>query len=268
MIASAMTNDISSYSVRILLGAIVLIALVLVFASYLHHRYHFTKKAFFTIIATISVGTMTALLVSHALLISSTQNATVERRSARMVINVCDQQVPISSDQPLLASVGNGRQRVTENGRLEYLGYTIDPIEDVSIGSFFTAMGAGINANMMTIPYPREVEQSLADSVTLAQFIRSNPLGEQYLELQSGNSCTVYPSMISVYVYRYDEATSMFTQQRLVQPETYVISDQPEDRTDCIVVTFGNPSERTDLRCGDYPALGTIKFETSNGAGS
>ena len=44
VIANSLSEDLSQYSVRVLVGGIVAVTVVLALASGLHHRYHFTKE--------------------------------------------------------------------------------------------------------------------------------------------------------------------------------------------------------------------------------
>lgn len=252
----------SEYTVRILIGSILAIALVLLFASPLHHRYHFTKKGFFGILTAITLTTTIAFVLIHSLAMSGSEAGSVERRQARIALSVCDQQIPILSEDLLSSSAGSARQKIFDDGTLEYLGYVTDPVKDVSLGAFFQAFGGGISSSVMTLPYSEKLESRLTDSTTLAQFIRTNPLGQRYLELQSGSACSIYPSMISVFTYQYSPEKNMFIQTRLTQPEYFVLSKEPKDTMDCIVVIFGDPSSTTNLRCGDYPDADRIEKGT------
>jgi hypothetical protein len=63
VIAGSLSDDLSQYSVRVLVGGIVAMSILLVLASGLHHRYHFTKKAFYTVLSCIVLAVTTTLLM-------------------------------------------------------------------------------------------------------------------------------------------------------------------------------------------------------------
>ena len=252
-LAQSLSITASQYAVRVMIGSILAVFVLMWVASYAHHRYHFTKKAFYGVLATIVASTTTVLLIININLLAASSSNSIERRSGHIVFDICKQQVPIRSGQLFSDSVGNGRQKIFENNRIEYNGYVTDVPADLSLGAFIQAAGGTLSSNVLTLPYSKEVESELAGSAILAQFSRTNPMGERYLELQSGTSCDVYPSMLSVFVYRYNESTDSYTQERLSQPDRYVLSPQSIENGDCIVVIFGDPSEKTTLRCGDYP---------------
>lgn len=261
-----LSASVAEYSVRILIGAILTGGIVLLTASVTHHRYHFTKKTFYTLLSGITVATTAALVIVHVMAMTSSDQSSIEKRQARFVISVCEQQFPILSNDFLSSASGTARQKIFEDGRFEYLGYVTDPARDVSLGSFFQAFGGSINASLITLPYPESVESRLANSAGLAQFIKTNPLGERYLEIQSGSACDIFPSMVSVFVYKYSEATNSYTKTRLTQPESYIVSTQPVKTMDCVVVIYGHPAEDTNLRCGDYPDADRVSRESGSEA--
>lgn len=256
----------SGYAVRILIGSILAIGLILVLATPIHNRYHYTKKTFFTLISSIVVASTIAFVLIHTYAMSGSSANAIEKKQARITMSVCGQQIPIISEAILSSSIGTARQKIFEDGHMEYLGYVTDPARDTSLGSFFQAFGGSINSSVMILPYSPALESKLTDSATLAQFIRTNPIGERYLELQSGSSCTIYPSMISVFVYQYSSESNEYARIRLTQPESYIMSDQPSETSDCIVVIFGDPAQETNLRCGDYPNADRIAKKIPLGA--
>ena len=256
LFATTLTETSANYSVRILVGSVLVLFGVLFIASLVHHRYHYTKKAFFGVLGSIVVAATAGLLVVNIQLLASSENGGIERRSSYIAFNFCDQQLHILPNQILSTAAGNGRQIIYTDGRMEYFGNVTNPSGEQALGPMIRAVGGSLSSNILTFPYPKEVEDTLSNTTTLAQFIRTNPLGERYLELQSGASCDTIPSMVSVYVYRFDEEEDKFVLKRLVQPETYIPSSQKNK--DCIVVYFGKPSQSTLLRCGDYPAITEI----------
>jgi hypothetical protein len=254
--ATTLAETSANYAVRILVGSVIVLFGVLFVASIIHHRYHYTKKAFFGVLGSIIVAATAGLLVVNIQLLASSENGGIERRSSYITFNVCDQQLHVLPNQILSSAAGNGRQRIYTDGRMEYVGNVTNPSGELALGPMIRAVGGTINSNVLTFPYPKELENEVSNSTTLAQFIRTNPVGERYLELQSGASCETVPSMVSVFVYRFDDEENMFVLKKLVQPETYIPSSNKNK--DCIVVVFGKPTQTTLLRCGDYPSLGDI----------
>jgi hypothetical protein len=260
-LAQSLTVSSAGYAVRILVGGIVVMACLLLIASATHNRFQFTKKSHFTGIAAVSISVIVALLLVHLALLSSSSESGIERRVARLSLVACDQQIPLNFGSNLSDFGGDGRHKIYNGGQLEFLGYRTNDREDVSLNSFFRSVGGGISANILTLPFTKSTESDLANSLTLKQFIRTNPVGGQYLELVSGNACNVTPSMVSVFVYSYDEASKYYEVQRLAAPDTYIISSATKKYQDCIVVIYGNPTTQTNLRCGDYPLADQIKIK-------
>jgi hypothetical protein len=240
---------------------------LLVFAASFHHRYHFTKKAFFTVITCIILATTTALVVINLQLISSSEDSSITRMEGRMSVFACGQEIDIlPSSSVFNQSSGDSRHRIYPDGRLEFLGYRTEPETDGSIGSFFKAIGGSISANAVALPYNDATAESIVNNATLARFVKTNPIGEKYLELRSGESCETTPSMVTVFIYEYSPSTHSFAQQRIIQtPEQYILTDKPFGEPDCVVVIYGQPDTKTNLTCTGYPDISQITTDPLEG---
>lgn len=267
IVAQTLSDDLSQYSVRVLLGGIVAVLIVLVFASGIHHRYHFTKKAFYTLLSCIILATTTALLVINLKLITSSEDGAISRLDGKMSIFACGQEISVIPNSTLFSqSSGDSRHRVFPNGDIEFMGYRTAYETDGSLGAFFRAIGGSISANVVALPYNDATEQNIANNSALSKFVKTNPMGEKYLELRSGESCGETPSMTNVFIYEHNSTLHDFTQRRIVQtPEQYTLSNKPFSEPDCIVVIFGKPVDKTDLTCRGYPDPSKIRIDLLEG---
>lgn len=244
------------YAVRIMLGGIVAIIGILLFATPLHQRYRYTKKTFFGMISTIVITVTIALVATHIALISKSANGTITRRYGQMSIFACGQQVEIAPTSVLSATSGDGSYSFSSDGTLQYLGYQTNQDTDAALGSFYQAVGGSISSNVVTIPYDARTKHQLANHQQIDQFTKTNAAGEVYLELRSGEACSVIPDMVSIYVYRYNSGSKKYEKQRIIQhPEAYMFSSRPFATRDCVVVVYGNPKDATTLTCNGYPEL-------------
>ena len=252
--ALVMNSSLPHYAVRIMLGGAICVIAILVFSAPLHKRYHFTKKSFFGLISTLILSVTLALVATHVALISQSQNGTISRQIGQLSVVACGQEIEISPSSRFSSSAGSGSYSISSNGTMQYLGYERDVAQDGTLGSFFQSAGASISSNVVTLPYGSATRQKLTNDTTLGQFSRINPLGENYLELRSGESCSIAPSMVSIYVHHYDVATKKYETKHLIQhPEQYVLSDMPSDQRDCIVVVFDDPKNGASSTCKGYP---------------
>lgn len=259
--AQSLSDDLSQYSVHILLGGIIAVFAVLVLASSLHRRYHFTKKGFYTVIAGIIIAVTTALTVVNVQLIANSEDQAITKLNGKMSIFVCGQEISLLASNSLAAqSLGDSRHKIFPNGDLEFLGYRTTPETDGSLGAFMRAAGGSMSSNVMTLPFNDATANTVVNSASLAKFVKTNPLGEKYLELRSGESCDDTPSMINVFVYNYSPTLNQFSNSRIiVTPEKYILSSNPYTQPDCVVIIYGEPTEKTNLTCKGYPDISQIQ---------
>lgn len=248
--AFSTTNTTTS---RTLLGGIAALLVVFLIAVPLHSRFHFTKKHFYSSIVLIVTGVSFLLALPF---IQGWQQAGSGQKhiEAYLDIYVCDQKLPIGAASPLYNATGDTKHKVFSDGRAVFSGF-VDDERDKTLGSFFRAMGGSLSNATLAIPYSSLEDLSSTNERIIETFTKSNPLGEEYLELRSGDACsTAIPSKLEVYVYRYDTSLGRYTVMHIQDSTTnYIISDTP-DKPDCIIITFDEPSQTTTLTCSSHPA--------------
>lgn len=264
----SLSSSLSQYSVRVYLGGVVCILFILLIASGLHHRFKFTKRAFFGVISGIVLSVTATLLLINLQLINRSAEGGLTKKTGKMSIFVCGQELSIRPDSSLFTgSTGDSRHKVYPNGTLEYLGYSTEPSTDGSLGSFFRATGGSISSNVLAIPYNDQTASTAVNQATLTKFVKTNPIGEKYLELRSGEPCETTPSKVSVFVYEFNPNSKLFSKQRILEfPEQYILSTRPTDEQDCLVIVYGDPMTDTELTCQGYPDISkvsTMKLEAT-----
>lgn len=258
MFIATITNaSATQLSIRVLLSAIAATAIVLVFSSYLHRRYHFTKKGFFTLLSGIAISSMLGLLMVIAALAMATPSKSLTRREARLAISVCDQQLMIQPTLAFAESSGSSTQKMYPDGRVEFVGFAKDA-KQFTLASILEANGGSLSASHITLPYPPQLEESLSKATDLAQFVRTTPTGLRYIEMQTGSACELFPSMVRAFVYRYERSIDKFVLYQLTQPEMYALPESTGRQADCIVLVYGDPKASLTQRCGDYPKRSQI----------
>lgn len=249
--ALVINSSLPRYAIRIMLGGAICVIAILVLSAPLHKRYHFTKKSFFGLVSTLILSVTIALVATHIALISQSQNGTITRRIGQLSVVACGQEIEISPNSRFSGSAGSGSYSIASDGMMQYLGYERDVAQDGTLGSFFQSAGGSISSNVVTLPYV----SATTNSAEVSQFSRVNPLGESYLELRSGESCSITPSMVSIYVHHYDVGTKKYETKHIIQhPEQYIISDVRENQRDCVIVVFNDPKDRSSSTCQGYPS--------------
>ena len=124
-LVGTLSSSLSQYSVRVYLGGVVCIIAILLLASGLHHRFKFTKRAFFGVISGIVLSVTATLLLINLQLINRSADGALAKKTGKMSIFVCGQELSIRPQTSLFtSSMGDSRHKIYPNGTLEYLGYS------------------------------------------------------------------------------------------------------------------------------------------------
>ena len=99
---------------------------------------------------------------------------------------------------------------------------------DVNLGNFFNVIGGKLDSQTMTAP-----------------------LNEGDLTVNNGEMCNGQPAMVQAFVYKSEG--SNFSQQRITNPEDYLLSGESGiPPGDCIIIEFDAPKDKTDKLCQSY----------------
>lgn len=140
----------------------------------------------------------------------------------------CGDKVEVVNPKGLSNKVGTEAVHEHNDNRIHIEGIILEA-DDASIPHFLKAVGGELRKDHLSIP--------TEDGVIILENGQFCPDG-QVSELQ-------------VFVYR--TIKGIFSQTKLTNPESYVIS--PESQVppgDCIIIEFGKPKEKTDKLCNFY----------------
>ena len=133
----------------------------------------------------------------------------------------CSQKVEIKNPQGLSNKVGSEVVHEHNDNRIHIEGVILDE-HDQSLGHFFEQIGGQLHQDHMAIP-------------------SENGL----LEVENGQMCPDGLGSLQVFVYQTEG--KYFSQQKLTDPENYLISPHSKiPPGDCIIIEFGVEEEKTD----------------------
>lgn len=140
----------------------------------------------------------------------------------------CGQKVEIEDPRGFSNKVGTQVIHEHNDDRIHIEGVILDK-HDASLGHFIEQIGGQLHKDHMAIP----TEDGL-------------------LELENGQNCPDgQKGVLQVFVYVTSDHT--FSQQKLTDPQDYVISPSGQvPPGDCIIIEFGSLREKTDKLCTFY----------------
>lgn len=140
----------------------------------------------------------------------------------------CGQKVELRNPSGFSNKIGSEVIHEHNDNRIHIEGVILNE-HDASLGHFFETIGGQLHQDHMALP----TENGL-------------------LELENGQSCADgQKSSLQVFVYKTQNKS--FSQQKLGDPENYVISSFSQvPPGDCIIVEFSPQKEKTDKLCTFY----------------
>lgn len=153
-------------------------------------------------------------------------------------------------------------------------GVVVHKSTDASLEKFMSVTGGYLTKDSIGIPLNDDSSQWFAiaendkvdgdpqrsENYDLAtgsgEWVTSNEKGK-VLELKPGNSCSggnEADAQLQVFKYTYDKASKTYSQQKLDDPKSYVMRDEPilGPPGDCVIVEYDVPKARTDKLCQQY----------------
>ena len=250
LLLASVNESTSTVMTRAVFGGALMIVAIVVGASQLHHRFHVTKKLFFTMLCTVIVAVTAVLVALTASILSASPSGVLERRTAQLSVSVCGQQLEFESNNVLSRRVG-GPRLYEYQGEIVAQSVMVDERDDASLGGFVKSAGGSIAAGSLTLP-TGAVKQTPA----LKEFTHVSPNSLSYLELSGQGECAASRAVLNVYAYRYLPAKKTFVQYRVLRPETYVFfsnSKGANEKGDCVVIEYAASAGITSKTCSGYP---------------
>lgn len=139
----------------------------------------------------------------------------------------CGQKVEIKDPEGFSNKVGTEVVHEHNDNRIHIEGVILDQ-HDASLGHFFEQIGGQLHQDHMSIP----TEEGL-------------------VELENGQMCNGVAASLQAFVYHTED--HIFSQQKLTDPENYIISPFGQiPPGDCIIIEFGVEKDKTDKLCTFY----------------
>lgn len=139
----------------------------------------------------------------------------------------CGQQVNIKDPEGFSNKTGEEIVHEHNDNRMHFEGVLLD-IHDASIGHFFENLGGSMSNSHLTVP-----------------------ANEGLLTLQDGSLCKGNSADFQVFVYKTEGKE--FFQQKLTDPQKYIISPQGNiPPGDCVIIELDQHKDKTDKLCNFY----------------
>lgn len=237
---------ISSYSLIVAGFAIALLIGLTALSLLLKHQTSSVKKILFAAIVAVTILPTLFFAGSTIYLNSISSSKGPVHWHADVEIWACGQEVNLKDPKGFSNKIGTATLHEHNDKRVHLEGVVVKPL-DASLGKFFHVIGGKLEEDVLHVP--------TNDGVML---------------LSSGISCGDGQTReLQFFVYKTDG--EYYTQEKLADPASYVISDESNvPPGDCVIVELDVPKERTDRKCKSYTVaeeIGKLKGEKANNYG-
>lgn len=259
--------QIATQSKQIVLVAAILLIVLIILSIALRDRVPKLKPVLF--------GLLSATLILPTLyMIASTIYVNVKSESggpvhwhAGVEFWACGTELDLRNPSGALSNkVGTSTYHEHDDKYIHLEGVVMQKNVDASLGKFLRVTGGYLTSDTIGIPLTAdEAEwfvsgdkldgdlQGNMSATDLAYYVNQATEGP-VAEFSNGQSCGKQPAEVQVFAYTYNEADKTYSQRKLEDPANYVIRDESSlgPPSDCIIVEFDTPKERTDKLCEQY----------------
>jgi len=254
---------IGSVSINLVLYSAVGLIVLTVIASFIKDRQKKFKLPIFIAMATIMIGSISFLGAATIYLNASSDSGGPVHWHADFEIWACGNELELKNPYKFLSNkVGTSTLHEHNDRRVHLEGVVVDETNDASLGKFFHVIDGTVTGSALVVPlndeggiYEDETDGDGPSDLNASQLERFmlNTNDGRFARFINGQTCGDAPSEVQVYVYKYDEETDTYAQQKLAEPQNYTIAREPNvPPGDCIIVEFGPVNDQTDKLCEQY----------------
>lgn len=219
-----------------LLPSLGILTLLTIFSVVIKEKSEFLKYILF--------GAMTLIIVAYtgnliwstvSVNMASVTKGPVHYHADFQIWN-CGEMVDLIDPKGWDNKIGTPLLHEHNDGRIHVEGPVLD-YQEISLGNFFKVVGGELIGNSLMVP------------------TNNGPV-----KMESGGVCDNQPGQLQVFVYKtslrsddLETEGNTFTQQKLVDPQSFVLSPHSQiPPGDCIIIEFNTLKEKTDKICNFY----------------
>lgn len=262
---ATLEEDIAHWSTRITLGSAVLLVVLVIIAAIIKDRWPKLKLPLFLMMVTAMAGSIIFLGASTVYLNTKADSGGPVHWHADMEIWACGNELALRDPYEFLSNkVGTATLHEHNDRRIHLEGVVVDAEKDASLGKFFHVVDGALTSNDLVVPLNSadtgdifephiDGDGDSAPAPGLVEpYITDDETG-RYAVFSSGQTCGDETAYVQTFVYKFDEDTKTYRQEKLADPVNYTITGNPNvPPGDCIIVEFDVLKDQTDKLCEQY----------------
>jgi len=260
----------------IIVAVSLILVLFLTFTAIFMDKDASLKKSLFSLSVSVVVLSTASLVWLNLYLYSKISNPGIASWDAGIEFWVCDVEVEIENPSWFSANrIGSSKIYEADDKKIHVNGLISDSRAEATLGSFMRTIGGSISENSFTLPIDKKLveDETDGDNVDIGgvknieRFVRAGSDGKYTLTASNGMPCVDgKKSALQVFAYKYDNKTSTYSQQKISDPNSYIISPERDvPPGDCLIVEYGQIKDNTDRLCLEYAKKDTKRCSYFSG---
>lgn len=265
-------GQITSLGVRTVLAASLALIVLTILAAVLKNRAPKLKLPLFLTMAITVIGTTVLLFASTVYLNMKSESGGPVHWHSGIEFWACGAELNLRDPHGLLSNkIGTSTYHEHDDKFIHLEGVVVRKAHDASLEKFMSVTGGYINENGIGIPlndggegWFAEGDMTDGDIQRPENYSLATGGGEwitpsedgPVLNLRNGRGCggDSEPAEVQAFVYRFNEESDTYVQEKLDNPADYVMREESilGPPSDCVIIEYNTRRETTDKLCEQY----------------
>ena len=260
-------QQVTSLGVKTVVYATIILVIATVVAALMKDKAPKLKLPLFLLMAITLVGSTLLLMGSTIYLNTKAESKGPVHWHTEVEFWACGTELELRNPHGVLSNkIGTATFHEHNDKHFHLEGVVVRKSEDASLEKFMRVTKGYLQPDAIGVPlneaepewYVKDDQldgdqQSQAAVEQLKTYVKDSPEGP-VMDLVTGKKCGDDRAELQVFVYKFDKTNNTYHQEKLADPTKYVMSEEPSlgPPSDCIVVEFDKPKDRTDKLCEQY----------------
>ena len=259
-------QDITGLGMKTVLYASIVLVVATVVAVLMKNKLPKLKLPLFLVMAITLVGSTLLLFGSTIYLNTHSESGGPVHWHSDIEFWVCGTELELRDPHGTLSNkIGTATYHEHNDKRIHLEGVVVRKSEDATLNKFMRVSDGFVTHDAIGVPLNDNAEewyisgnqldgdqQNLDNIAELANHVKQTDSGP-IMEFVNGQNCNDQPAELQTFVYRYDEATKTYRQNKLSDSSKYIMRDESVvPPGDCVIVEFDKPKARTNKLCRQY----------------
>lgn len=248
--------------------ASLVLVLCIIVAVLFKNKHPKLKLPLFLIMATTLIGATLTLFGSTIYLNTKSESKGPVHWHTEVEFWACSAELELRNPTGTLSNkIGTSTYHEHNDKHIHLEGVVVRKSEDASLEKFMRVTGGYLTDTSIGVPLNNDESewytqgeqtdgdpQDLSSAEVLKNYVKQSD-NKSIVELKNGQRCgSGEAGELQVFVYKFNKTNDTYAQEKLAKPSSYIMSEDSSlgPPSDCVIVEFDVPKDRTDKLCEQY----------------